>query len=435
MQFGPEDLRFFRLRESAGEVFAKISDSRQPGKVRYPVPDCLQSTLGMMYFQEPSLLSFQRSMQERIGSNNLQTLFGVKSIPSDSQMRSVLDEVDPEGIRPVFTEYVRRLQRSKVLEDYRILEGLYLVALDASGYFGSEKVHCEGCLTKKRSDGSLHYSHQILQATLVKPGKAEVIPLAPEEIRNEDGTEKQDCEINAAKRRIRRLRQDHPQLPILLGGDGLYSKQPMIDAAKEARMHFLFVAKESDHAHLYEWIREQQHLGEVVQIERKDAKGRLHRYRFCRDVPIRAEARADLVNWIDYELKVGEKVTHRNSWVTDLVPTENNIEELVLAGRARWKIENETFNTLKNQGYHLEHNFGHGEKHLSFNFFSLNLLAFLLHQIQQLTEPLYQEARQKAGARTRLWETLRALTQLILFPNWDSLIHSMVHGLPTPRAP
>ena len=262
----------------------------------------------------------------------------------------------------------------------------------------------------------------------MRPGKAEVIPFAPEEIRNEDGKDRQDCEINAAKRRIQRLRQDHPRLPIVLAGDGLYSKQPMIEAAKAARMNYLFVAKESDHAHLYEWIREQRHLGEVKRIERTDSKGRLHRYEFCHKVEIRADKGSALVNWIAYELHDGDKMTYRNTWVTDLVPTEENIADLVLAGRARWKIENETFNTLKNQGYHLEHNFGHGEKHLSFNFFLLNLVAFLLHQIHQLCDPLYQAARAKYRARRRLWERLRNAIDILLLPDWDTLLRRLLAG-------
>ena len=111
-----------------GELFEPIADGRQQSKVRYSVADCLLSGLGMMYFQEPSLLSFQQHMEDAIGNNNLRTLFGVNAIPSDSQMRTVLDELDPEGIRPIFAEFFRRLQRSKILEDYRFLDGLYIVA-------------------------------------------------------------------------------------------------------------------------------------------------------------------------------------------------------------------------------------------------------------------------------------------------------------------
>ena len=101
---------------------------------------------------------------------------------------------------------------------------------------------------------------------------------------------------------------------------------------------------------------------------------------------------------------------------------DKTVEELVRIGRCRWKIENETFNTLKNQGYHIEHNFGHGEKHLSFNFFLLNLLAFFMHQIFELTDGLYQACRQKLGSKRNLWDHLRVSMRILIVPDWETLL-------------
>ena len=95
--------------------------------------------------------------------------------------------------------------------------------------------------------------------------------------------------------------------------------------------------------------------------------------------------------------------------------------EIVKAGRARWKIENE--NTLKTKGYHLEHNFGHGEKHLSSLLLTLNLLAFLFHTVMGMMDCRYQLIRQRLGPRSTFFDDVRALTRYHYFKSWDDLLY------------
>ena len=117
-----------------------------------------------------------------------------------------------------------------------------------------------------------------------------------------------------------------------------------------------------------------------------------------------------------------EKITFRSSWITDLTIDKTNVELLTKVGRSRWKIENECFNTLKNQGYAAEHNYGHGENHLAFNFYLLTLIAFLFHQVFELTDRMYQACRKKFGSKTHMWETLRAYVKIFVFSTWDMLL-------------
>ena len=154
-----------------------------------------------------------------------------------------------------------------------------------------------------------------------------------------------------------------------------------------------------------------------------DKKGREHKYRWVNDVPLNGSKDADQVNFLEYRIITNGKITYRNSWVTDITIDEKNIVTLANAGRARWKIENETFNTLKNQGYHLEHNFGHGQNNLSMIFFMINLLAFYVHQILDLTDPLYQKVRYtKFSSRKEFWNQLRCTIRILIFPHWQSLL-------------
>ena len=350
----------------------------------------------------------------------------MESIPKDSQMREVIDEVESRELEPLFEDFLRPLQRGKHLEGYRVLGDYYLISIDGSGYFSSDKIHCSGCLKKETKKGKIGYEHKIVQAALMHPDQRQVFPLAPEEVKNTDGRDKQDCEIEAGKRLVRKIRRSHVKLKIIIVGDSLYSKQPFMEGLGEERMRYVLVVKEEDHKLLMEWVNEQRQLKEVSRLEVKDKKGRLHIYEWINEVPLNGNKNTLWVNYFEYWLVVGGKVTYHNSWVTDFTVGEGNVGELVRIGRCRWKIENETFNTLKNQGYHIEHNFGHGEKHLSINFLLLNLLAFFMHQIFELTDSLYQECRRAFGSRRNLWDHLRSSIHILIFPDWETLLRRLL---------
>ena len=421
-------LSFAALRRSLSDHFNRVIDDRQSGKVNHLMHDCLMSVFAMMLFQDPSLLAFQKRLEQKIEKNNLLNLFQVDSIPKDSQLRECLDSVPTEQLYGIFSDWLHRLQRGKHLTDYRFLENYYLVPMDGSQYFSSDAIHCPGCLERK-SKGRTRYYHQILQAVIVHPSQRQVLPLAPEPIRNTDGMKKQDCELNAGKRLVAAIRKRHYKLPIIITADGLYSKQPFIDALVKARMSYILVAKPKDHKVLFEWVNELHGLGGGGTLERVDGKGRRHRYRWVNQVPLNGTRNADNVNFFQYELIPKGKVTYQNSWVTDITVDADNVVELVKGGRARWKIENETFNTLKNQGYHIEHNFGHGKEHLSMNFFVINLLAFYMHQIFDLTDRLYQRCREKVSSRKEFFGLLRHAIQLMLFRNWLHMLNH-IHAPP-----
>jgi hypothetical protein len=417
-------LSFTALRKSLSQHFEQIDDQRQSAKVDYSLHDCLMSGFAMMFFQDPSVLTFQRRLQDGIHKNNLTTLFEVSDIPKETQMREVLDAIPAVQLDGIFADFLHRLQRGKQLANYQFYDGSYLISIDGSQYFSSEKIRCPHCLVTE-SKGKQRYHHQILQSVIVHPEMRQVLPLAPEAISNRDGNKKQDCERNAGKRVVRKIRATHPRLKIIVTADGLYSNQPFIDELKTANMSFILVAKPTDHKVLFEWVNELIQLDGGGSLELGDEKGRRHRYQWVNQVPLNGSKDADLVNFFQYQLvaKTG-KVTYQNSWVTDIEVDENNVVDLVKGGRARWKIENETFNTLKNQGYHIEHNFGHGQQNLSMIFFVLNLLAFYIHQILELTDRLYHTVRYtKFTSRKEYWNQLRCTIRILIFPRWESLLN------------
>ena len=330
-------LSFTALRKALSAHFNAIDDPRQQGKCEFSYHDVLMSAFSCMYFQEPSLTQFQKRMQEEQGMSNLQTLFDVKQIPKDSQLRDILDNIPSEAFAPIFKDYFGRLRRHKHLENFEVLPGKLMCVIDGTQYHSSNKVQCDCCLTKEHKKGETTYSHSVLQGAVMHPDQKQVIPLMPEAIQNTDGEKKQDCESKAAKRFIKALKKAYPRQGFIIGGDGLMSHQPLMETVIKHGMNCLFVAKPGDHKYLFEWI---ETFKELPNLEIKDQKGRLHQYRWKNDVPLNGKEDALRVNFIEYSL-INEKGkrTFYNTWVTDLEVTQNNIVALAQAGRCRWKIE------------------------------------------------------------------------------------------------
>jgi Transposase DDE domain len=404
--------------------FADISDHRS-GKPDISLMDALMSAFAMFSLKSPSLLAFDQERTE----GNLHRVYGIERVPCDTAMREILDPVAPESLRPLFTHVFRALQRGKALEEMMFVEGHYLLALDGTGYFCSNQIHCASCLETHRRTGTVTYRHQMLGAALVHPAKREVIPLMPEPIVKHDGTEKNDCERNAAERLITKLRRDHPHLKVIVTEDSLSSNAPHIEVLQDHQMHYLLGGKEGDHAYLFAHVAAAEQAGRVTYYDRDDAKtGLRHRFRLVSDVPLNASNRDLRVNFLECWEWEQDQVQHF-SWVTDLRGNKGTVYQLMRGGRARWRIENETFNTLKNQGYHFEHNFGHGYQHLSVVFAILMVLAFFVDQVQQLCCPLFRAVWAKLGSKRRLWEKMRALFYDYALESMRQLFEALLYGL------
>ena len=429
-------LSFGNLRKTVSKRSIEIPEFREIGKIKYSLHDACLSSLGMMFFQDPSMLEFQRRLQNAVQQNNLQTMFNVSDIPKDNQLRDIIDNVPSEELYPIFTDFFRLLQRGNHLQSYRILNEWYLIPIDGTQYFKSEEISCPCCLTKEHRNGTVSYSHQALCAAIVHPDKRQVFPLAPEPIKNTDGSKKQDCETNAGKRILQRIRNDHPKLKIIITADDLYSKGPFVEALKQQRMSFILIAKPTDHKILFQQVLNKEDMDQANIIEWEDKEGRFHKYEWINHLQLNGSQTSPTVNFFEYTIfKDEDTVIYTNSWVTDIHVTHDNVRELVKAGRAKWKIENENFNTLKNHGYNIEHNFGHGQKNLSFNFFIFILTAFFMHQILELTDRLFKEARAKFSARKEFWNQLRCTIRVIIFRNWESLLLLIMKDSSEIRAP
>ena len=428
-------LSFGSLRSFISKHLCQYRDWRQQKRCSYSIHDAVMSAFACMYYQSPSLLQFQKELEDREKNNNMRTLFGVSDIPENTQLRNITDKMNSEHLRPVYKEFLNRLQRGKYLELFQFRDGKIICDIDGTQFFSSKKVDCPQCLTATHENGKTTCSHKVLQGAIIHPDIKQVLPLMPEQIVNSDGNTKQDCEMNASKRWLSKVKKDHPRLNLIINADGLSSKQPFINAVKNVGYSYILVAKPADHKYLMEWVSD---FDSIPHKHFVDAKGLRHEYEWVEDVPLNGKKDSIQVNFFRYRIisidnEGKEKINNQNSWVTDLSLNSSNIEIMVEGARKRWKIENECFNTLKNQGYCIEHNYGHGKENLCFNMYLLTLLAFYFHQIFELTDRLYQACRKKFGSKRHMWETIRTATKWFVFESWEGLLNFVL--TPTEYAP
>lgn len=415
------------LEERIGElrlVCAGLPDRRKGPLLAdaYSMADIGLSAFSLFFMGSPSFLAHQRHLAEGQGRSNCQTLFGISAIPSDNYIRLMLDGAPTAAFDPLF---MQAIETPQVLTPFKRLDGRILVALDGTEHHCSRKVHCARCSTRKRSDGGTEYFHAFLGASIVAPGHQHVLPLAPEFIAPQDGAEKQDCERNAAKRWLARHAVGLAHMRPVFLGDDLFACQPVAEAIQNAGGHFILTCKPASHRTVTEYLygaRLEEHRETVL----KRGKRTTMVYRWLSDVPLRGTEDAMRVNWFSIELFDGKgKRTYHNSFVTDLPVTADTVAELAACGRARWKIENETFNVLKCGGYNLEHNFGHGKDTLASVLVVLNLLAFAYHTVASLTVLAWQAAVAAKRATYRFFEHLRTITAYVVFQDWTHLLESI----------
>lgn len=393
--------------------------------------DCLMSGLAIFSLKYKSLLKFEEDKaSENFLRHNLKSLYGISKAPCDTYLRERLDyEGNLSQIRPAFYGLFSKLQRNKSLDNWKFMEGKFLISLDGTGFFSSNKIHCEHCcekvINRVKANESKSYYHQMLVGSIVSPNMKQVLPICFEPISRIDGSKKNDCERNCGKRWLEIFRQYHPQLPAIIVGDGLYSNAPFIDCVKEKRCSFIFVAKEADHKYLYDyfWAGSGE---DICEFERLDGDKK-QKYRIMKNVPLnesREDIRVNVLHFQEYNLKT--KQTKTWLWVTDIEITRENAKFIMMGGRSRWKIENETFNTLKNQGYNFEHNFGHGYKELSNVFAGLMLLAFCIDQILEACNLDLRAVFKKYGSRSNVFEKIRGKVFEFMIVSFERLYEAML---------
>lgn len=419
-----------RLLNTASDA---LPEHRKGKNITYALQDAVTGAFSVFFMQSASFLAHQEEMQNHEGHNNAASLFGLKSIPSDNQIRNLLDPLEAGHLFPVFANVCSHLEENGELQAFRTYRDNLLIILDGTQYFSSKEIHCANCSHRTHGDETIYF-HTVITPVIAAPGNTRVIALEPEFIVPQDGQEKQDCERAAAKRWLEQYGTRYAALKATVLGDDLFCNQPLCEKALEKKLNFIFVCKPDSHPELYQMVEFLGANGEVEEFSERNWKGKyaeIHTYRYVNLVPLRAGADALKVNWCELTIRheITGEIIYRNAWATHHEITRPTVKAIVLAGRTRWKVENENNNVLKTKGYHFEHNFGHGAQHLATFLLTLNLLAFLFHTVLDLADAKYKLLRTKLRVRKIFFDDLRALTRYLYFESWEHLMDFMIAKL------
>jgi hypothetical protein len=416
--------QIFDLLAQEKESREKV-DENPKGRIRkISTTDAIMSGLAVFHLKYPSLLRFdQHRAEDPAIENNLKNLFGIQNVPSDTYMRERLDGLDVSWTQKAINFLFHRLQRGKALEKWKVLDKYYVVSVDGTGSFYSSQISCKSCCTTVHNRGKENeyttYDHKMIVGSIVHPDIPQVLPILFEPNIKEDGDTKNDCERSGIKRFLKNFHKIHPFLPVIFVADGLHSNGPLIKEIVENKKHYIITAKEADHQALYEyfWTGEHPDVTEFTDI----SHGITGTYRFMDNVPLN-DSHLDLLVTVIHLKETDEKGKTTNwCWVTNLKVSAKNIKKVVKVARSRFKIENETYNTLKNFGYGFGRNFGHGSKTLCNFLASLMILAFLIDQILESFNKEFRACLEKCVSHINLWERIRSFFFNFVIPSWEVL--------------
>lgn len=401
------------------KLFKTFKDERR-SNASYDLVDALASGFAIYSLKSPSLLSFRQQSEAEKG--NLERVFGIKKIPSDNGLRKMLDEVSPTDLGKGFGALFDWMQRKRLLKGYRYWQDHLVVSIDGVEHFCSKEIQCPQCMERTHRDGTQSHYHAMLSAAIVCPDQSEVFVLENEPILKQDGAQKNDCERNAAKRLFERMEGAYGQQKMVYVMDALYACGPIIrQITRQPQARYIIGVTDKGHTALFNQFDQANDRQEVhwQDFEGEDGKYTLG---YLNQLTLNDSA-TDIQTSLLYCLYTNKKGEEKAfSWITNIRLTKSNVMKIMRMARSRWKIENEVFNTLKNQQYHFEHNFGHGQKHLCTNFAFLMMMAFTVDQIQQLASHYFKVILQALKTKVKLWESLRAVFKILPVPDMKTLL-------------
>jgi hypothetical protein len=413
-----EKITFDDLMGTLSEEFAQLPDHRRANS-SYDLADVLRSAFAMFSLKSPSLLAFKELTKQE--EKNLKAIYQIRSIPSDTQMRTTPDPLSPAPLRTLFAKLFHKLSEAGVIKEYEYWKGQLVISIDGVEHFCSTNLHCNHCTTRAHRNGETSYHHSGLAAVLIHPDQEEVFTLDFEPILNADGSKKNDCERNAAKRLCQDLHERYPDLKPILVEDALYANAPHIRQITGYDWLFVLNVKPASHESLERQFAGRKTSGQVKELRMTDPQGIKHYFAWTNDLCLCESAVDVSVNYLLYEQTDKKGKVTRWTWITNIPLNARSVEPVMRAGRARWKIENETFNTLKNQGYNFEHNYGHGKQNLATILALLMFLAFTVDQMIQRCWRVFRQVRGGLRTKAKLWDILRSLFQVQPFPTMDAL--------------
>jgi hypothetical protein len=375
-------LKVFNHYYGSFKAFFKVTDPRKSSKCLYPLESYLYLALMMFLLRLQSVRQVNYLLNTVDANKNFGRLFGCPSLPHSTSLNKICRRLIPEEMQVIASNMLRHLIRQRVLETRRLLGKYYMIAVDGTYVYSSPTRHCEHCLTRtSKKTGKTTYYHMILEAKLVtKDGFA--FSVMSEFVQNEEkNPSKQDCETKAFHRLAAKLKQAFPKLPIILLLDGLFADGSIFLICRENNWEALIVLKDKDLSTVNQEFKNLKlvHPEKSFQVTKDGCK---QDFSWCNDIDYRdGKKRQFSLSIVEcIEQQADEKKTKYKS-ISTIRVHRNNIRKLSDAARTRWIIENQGFNTQKNHGFGLKHQY-------SKDYTGMKIFYYLLqicHTWEQLT--------------------------------------------------
>jgi hypothetical protein len=440
------------MRKSFEDSSFGIPDPRNGDNRQYPTEDFILCAFACFFFQNSSFLQFQRSMESESNRSNMKSLFDVDKIPTNDQIRNIIDQIDPIHFNQVYYDSLKWLKDGNYLSEFDVLDSKYnIIVLDGTNIFTSQKIKCNNCTITNHRNGNIDFSHNILAASLVSPNTNIVIPLPPEFLTNNSTNKKQDCEqkglfrwFDSHSKIISKILKDRQ---LILLADDLHSHDPVVECLKYKKYIFILNCKPNSHKKLFEYTNyHSSNSIEYFEYVKGFKEAKLHKIDWLSGLPLCDTTECNAVNLfkltiygvkeVKVEIQNPDNMNKKNykkvftkelqdqvfTFITNMEINPHNIKEFCAIARARWKIENNNFHTLKHGGYNLKHNYGHGKQYLASTLASLNILAFLFHSIFYLSNDSWRKEFNKVKNRKRFFQKINILLTIIYFPSFNHLL-------------
>jgi hypothetical protein len=442
------------------QIASKLPDPRTGSNKQYSSADLVMSPFACFWTQDGSFLQFQRRMEDESQASNMQTLFKTKKIPTDDQIRNFLDQIDYKYFDEMYFKTLNMIVKNKHIDIFNVLgdQKHIVIALDGTQIFSSNNIHCDDCIVKEHRNGTTEYVHNVLQSSIVSPNTNLVLPLVPEFTYKNDSSKKQDCEQNATKRWFDKnyepLVETLGHNRIIFLADDLHSHNPFVQILEIKDLKYILNCKENSHKTLFEFVNNVK--GNSFRCEKlvpgfKEPKE--HIYSWLCDLPLTEVSDTARVNWFSLTIKNVTKSRIEDpimidgddnnkkgrkkhfvtifkdltfSFITNIEITESNICELIDIGRSRWKIENNNFHVLKNSGYKLDHNYGHGKHFLCNTLATLNILAFSFHKAAEICDEIWVKALLKYKSVVKFFQVINVILGIMIFKSFYELLSFII---------
>ena len=324
-------------------MFENLTDIRNQSYTTYNMKTICVTRLFGLLCGLTTMTSITEKFDTDIAISNLEKICGqeLNELPYWETIQDVFINIKTDELRNIQKYIVKSLLRSKMFDKYKF-NGCFQLLFDGTGLSNHDYNLNNNCLIRKHKDGKISYYKYVLECKLVVGNI--VISLDSEFIENDNmltEKQKQDCETNAFKRMIKRIKKNFPKYNFIITGDALYATSPIINLCNEYNWYYIFNLKPDRLKEINEIFEDNINYNNETTLKN---------YFLSTNI----EYKNNTLSVFKFVETKKNKVTNFR-YISNLNVKNSNIVDVVALGRKRWKIENEGFYTQKHRTFNISH--------------------------------------------------------------------------------